>query len=63
MDIKIRKRTRSIREIQMENVRKTAEHLRCRRESMRGIHQTRPKGYLDPDERESIKAALKGAFE
>lgn len=62
MDINVRTRTRTIREIQMENVRKTAEHLRQRRESMRGIHQTRPKGYLDPDERESIKSALKGAF-
>ena len=63
MDIQIRKRTRSIREIQMENIRETSEYLRRRRESMRGIRRTRPKGYLDPDERELIESALKGSFE
>ena len=62
-DIKIRKRTRTVREIEIENMQKTSEYTRRRGESMRGIRQTRPKRCLGPVERESIKLALKGAFE
>ena len=46
MDIKIRKRMMSIREIQIENMQQTSEYLRLRREGMRRIHQTCPEGDL-----------------
>ena len=71
MDIKIRERTKSIREIEIENMQETSEYMRLRRESMRGIRQSRPTGKSElfgPESFESLKAflkeaGLKGAFE
>ena len=65
MDIKIRKRTKTIREIEIEKMQETSEYMRLRRESMRGIRQSRPKGKRElfgPESPESIKAFLKEAF-
>ena len=41
VDIKIRKRTKSIREIEREHRKETSEYMRLRREYMRGTHRTR----------------------
>lgn len=65
VDIKIRKRTKSIREIEIENMQETSEYMRLRTEGMRGIHQTRPNEKGSPNgsaSRESIEAFLKEAF-
>ena len=65
MDIKIRKRTKTIREIEIEKMQETSEYMRLRRESMRGIRQSRPKGKRELDGTESpeaIRAFLKEAF-
>ena len=65
MHIKIRKRTKTIREIEIENMQETAEYMRLRTESMQEIRQSRPKGKCDlfgPESPESIKAFLKKAF-
>ena len=65
VDIKIQKRTRSIREIEIENMKKTSEYMRRQRESMRGIRQSRPKGEREPfgpESPEAIEAFLKRAF-
>ena len=65
MHIKIRKRTKTIREIEIENMQETSEYMRLRTESMREIRQSRPKGKRElfgPESPESIKAFLKKAF-
>ena len=65
MDIKIRKRTKTIREIEIENMQETSEYMRLRTESMQEIRQSRPKGKRELDGTESpeaIKAFLKKAF-
>ena len=64
MDIKIRKRTRTVREIQREHRRETSAYLRRRRAAMRGARPTRPKGMRRPNgpgSRESIEAFLEEA--
>ena len=64
MDIKIRKRTRSIREIEIEIMQETSEYMRRRGESMRGtprIRQNRKRRRNGPGPRESIEAFLKEA--
>lgn len=63
MDIKIRERMKSIREIEIENMRQTSEYLRLRRESMRGVHQTRPEIDHGPDVPESSKSVQRGVLE
>jgi len=65
MDIKIRERTKSIREIEIENMQETSEYMRLRTESMQEIRQSRPEGkrkLVGPESPESIKAFLKKAF-
>ena len=65
MDIEIRERTKSIWRIEFEKIQETSEYLRRRRESMRGIRQSRPKGEREPfgpESPESIEAFLKKAF-
>ena len=65
MDIKIRKRTKTIREIEIENMQETSEYMRLRTESMQEIRQSRPKGEREPfgpESPESIQAFLKKAF-
>ena len=66
MDIKIRKRTKSIREIEIEIMNETAEYMRLRREYMHGTHRTRPSERRRPRElktSKSIEEFLKDAFE
>ena len=68
MDINVRKRTRSVREIEIDNMKKTSEYMRRRRERARRIRQRRPKGVrerFDPASIEAFlkEAGLKGAFE
>ena len=68
MDIEGRKRTRSIREIEIDNMKMTSEYMRRRRERARRIRQRRPKGVrerFDPASIEAFlkEAGLKGAFE
>ena len=65
VDIKIRNRTRSVREYEIKNLKKTSEHLKRRRAAMRRIHRTRPsqrRGPNGPGSRKSIEAFLKEAF-
>ena len=65
MDIKIRERTKSIREIEIENMQETSEYMRLRTESMQEIRQSRPerkRELVGPEVPESIKAFLKKAF-
>lgn len=65
VDIKIRNRTRSVREYEIKNLKKTSEHLKRRRAAMRGIHRPRPsqrRGPNGPGSRKAIEAFLKEAF-
>ena len=66
VDIKIRKRTKSIREIEIEIMNETSEYLRLRREAMRGtpwILQEQGRSPIGLGARESTEAFLKEAFE
>ena len=64
MDIKIRKRTRTVREIEIENMQKALVYVRRLIASMRRSHLARPSKRHRPDgsgPRESIEAFLKEA--
>ena len=61
MDINARKRTRSVREIEIDNMKKTSEYMRRRRERARRIRQRRPKGVRERFDPASIEAFLKEA--
>ena len=64
VDIKIRKRTRSVREIEIEIMNETSEYLIRRGEAMQGTRRTRPNENhrpSGPGSRESIEAFLKAA--
>ena len=50
MDIKIRKRTRSVQEIEIEIMSETSEYLIRRGEYMHGTHRTRQKDKRRPNE-------------
>ena len=65
VDIKIRKRKRSVQDFEIENMNKTSEYLRRQGEAMRGIHRIRPsqrRGPNGPGSRKSIEAFLDEAF-
>lgn len=61
MDIEGRKRTRSIREIEIDNMKKTSEYMRRQRESVRRIRECRAKGVRERFDPASIEAFLKEA--